>query len=633
MWKLFKSLPRYSLLESFGRTQPNNANRSTQATHHGEEQVIQNSKEQLQFTYNPLNSIERNDQNSLSVRVLHENKWRGKKKDFCDDFWTSIREPYSAVEAVTLGSVVVLGLHLHRLFPQKGHNDKCFYQQLCHMVSSMPGSTQGSKKSVLPSLQGSKISEPEIETPVEEANAPTELQAGAEKPINLENNLSRAIENFMVLASQFKSLVHHNAGLDFAKKGQYSNAVKEWTIASSQGYNKSQFNLALCYELGKGIDKNLQEALKWYKEASESGHKEAIFNLAVMHYKGLGGLKQDKQLAMQLVEKAANLGLTKAQVRLGLLYTESDENKEEAVKLFTKAANKKDPDGQYYLGICHENGWGVKVNECKACELYNLAAKEGHAKAQYNLGVFFEHGRGGLPIDKKTAEVFYEKSAESGNEAAKYDLERLRAERAVELWTETFDQMPDRLKLGFFEHNNCGQAETQTHNSITNKANSVNEATEVDNKTTHKTANTLSTSETVIKQNNDSNSLAIDLGYGTYEDVPKIAHSNSSPTFSYIDQKSNEFYLNLDYQQYNTKDILGNYKVGSLLPQFLNQRIAESPPKFYIGGENHEDTGAEYEFTYFQDETVANKKSPAIVMSGINKSRSAQNFDLIQLGT
>ena len=56
----------------------------------------------------------------------------------------------------------------------------------------------------------------------------------------------------------------------------------------------------------------------------------------------------------------------------------------------------QDPDAQYYLGICYENGWGVSCDLVKARKWYQLAAKANHLEAKHNLAVFYEKGIGGM---------------------------------------------------------------------------------------------------------------------------------------------------------------------------------------------------------------------------------------------
>jgi len=53
----------------------------------------------------------------------------------------------------------------------------------------------------------------------------------------------------------------------------------------------SQFNLGLLYSGGKGIDKDYEEAAKWYRMAADKGLPEAQFNLAVLYQNGQGLLE------------------------------------------------------------------------------------------------------------------------------------------------------------------------------------------------------------------------------------------------------------------------------------------------------------------------------------------------------
>ena len=37
----------------------------------------------------------------------------------------------------------------------------------------------------------------------------------------------------------------------------------------------AQYNLGVCYELGEGVEKDLEEAKKWYQLAAKQGEEEA----------------------------------------------------------------------------------------------------------------------------------------------------------------------------------------------------------------------------------------------------------------------------------------------------------------------------------------------------------------------
>ena len=57
---------------------------------------------------------------------------------------------------------------------------------------------------------------------------------------------------------------------------------------------------------------------------------------------------------------------------------------EEAFKWFMKAANQGDIYAEYNLGICYENGNGVKRNVPEAVKWFTKAAEKGHPKAAEN---------------------------------------------------------------------------------------------------------------------------------------------------------------------------------------------------------------------------------------------------------
>lgn len=53
----------------------------------------------------------------------------------------------------------------------------------------------------------------------------------------------------------------------------------------------------------------LLQAEKYYKLAAEDGHQQALYNLALLYLKGEGCIEKNVNLAIQLLEKAADFGL------------------------------------------------------------------------------------------------------------------------------------------------------------------------------------------------------------------------------------------------------------------------------------------------------------------------------------
>ena len=54
-----------------------------------------------------------------------------------------------------------------------------------------------------------------------------------------------------------------------------SNAFRLYLKAAEAGFSASQFNVGTCYDMGWGVGKNQEEALKWYRKASAQGCKLA----------------------------------------------------------------------------------------------------------------------------------------------------------------------------------------------------------------------------------------------------------------------------------------------------------------------------------------------------------------------
>lgn len=57
-------------------------------------------------------------------------------------------------------------------------------------------------------------------------------------------------------------------------------AFRLYKMAAEQGLTSSQYNVGVCYEKVVGVERDLDEARRWYALAAAKGHERAIKSLA-----------------------------------------------------------------------------------------------------------------------------------------------------------------------------------------------------------------------------------------------------------------------------------------------------------------------------------------------------------------
>ncbi|CAI9551776.1 unnamed protein product [Staurois parvus] len=163
----------------------------------------------------------------------------------------------------------------------------------------------------------------------------------------------------------------------------YKSAFHFFQESAETGYNKAQYNTAVCYEKGKGVAKDMTKAAEYYGLAASGGHQLAKYRYARHLLQSTSG---DTQSALQLLLEAAQAGVKEAQAYLGVFYSkESHFDPEKAAKYFWMAAENGDVQSRYHLGVCYEKGFGVSVSRLEALTHYEKAAKSGHELAQQKL--------------------------------------------------------------------------------------------------------------------------------------------------------------------------------------------------------------------------------------------------------
>lgn len=229
-------------------------------------------------------------------------------------------------------------------------------------------------------------------------------------------SLEEAAESLEAAENACAADIHNELGLELFAAEDAAGALEFFEAGCALGNEKACYNAGVCYEQGIGTQPDVGKAMNFYQLAADKNHLNAIYNLGTLLYEGKAGSK-DVAKAKSLFLRAAERGLTEAQRTLGICHLD-ESNSAEAIPFLRAAAKQEDEEAQYYLGLCLENGWGVKEDVSKAAFYYRKAAAKNHPHATYNLGVLTEFGLG-VPRRPETALDLYRDAAKAGSEEAK----------------------------------------------------------------------------------------------------------------------------------------------------------------------------------------------------------------------
>ena len=203
----------------------------------------------------------------------------------------------------------------------------------------------------------------------------------------------------------------------------YEEAIKWYSKATEQGYVEAQCALGYMYYNGEGVERDYKKAVEWYSKAAEQEYALAEVWLGFL-YKNGEGVEQDYEKAVEWFRKSAEQGYVSAQSELADMYYSGygvEQDYEKAVELYRKAAEQGDACGQDWLGFLYKYGEGVEQDYEKAVEWFRKSAEQGFASAQYNLGDMYKYGEG-VEQDYEKAVEWYRKSAEQGYVSAQSGL-------------------------------------------------------------------------------------------------------------------------------------------------------------------------------------------------------------------
>jgi S1-C subfamily serine protease len=169
------------------------------------------------------------------------------------------------------------------------------------------------------------------------------------------------------------------------EKDKQAIRVKLLGKAARMDHAEAQAHLARCYAKGLGVKKNYSDSVFWATKASQNGSGRGAHILFVCYFYG-HGVKENKEVARQMLILAARRGFVWAQAVLGQELAGSDvagfkTDQQAARKWLTVAAsaplNPENKSGKSAglngLGLLHEKGKGVPKNETEALAYYYLA--------------------------------------------------------------------------------------------------------------------------------------------------------------------------------------------------------------------------------------------------------------------
>lgn len=173
-----------------------------------------------------------------------------------------------------------------------------------------------------------------------------------------------------------------------------TEAIKSFEKAQALGSARAHYNLGVCYERGRTVNKDLDKALMHYKAAVLKGHPLATYNLGVLYLNGHG----NTSTGHSLLEKASRLGVPQAKTFVAHKYLEAG-NYDEAVPLLKEAAAAKDAEALFYLGWCCEKGLAVPKDYAAATKFYARAASQNHAGALNALAAIQEKAQQRVKVE------------------------------------------------------------------------------------------------------------------------------------------------------------------------------------------------------------------------------------------
>lgn len=206
----------------------------------------------------------------------------------------------------------------------------------------------------------------------------------------------------------------------------YAQAYEWWKKASLKSNVRAIANLGMCYQLGRGVERDSVDAIRLYEKSIKEGNsvllkqrtdnvsKSSFDAMLVGHcYENGVGTKKDYMKAAEFYAQAASKGSVDGMRYAGLCYLNA-KVASKAISFFEKGAAKGDVSSGYWAGKILLGGMNVPANKQQAIVYLLKSAEGGMAAAQTEIGTLYADGNGVTKNLTQAAE-WYHKAAFQGN--------------------------------------------------------------------------------------------------------------------------------------------------------------------------------------------------------------------------
>ncbi|KAI8375077.1 hypothetical protein EDC96DRAFT_497811 [Choanephora cucurbitarum] len=206
-----------------------------------------------------------------------------------------------------------------------------------------------------------------------------------------------------------------NKRIDSIAAFEYFKVASEYTPTNDSILNtvaEAQCILARMLFQGEGVTQNTEEALKYLMMSASNDNMYAQFLVGVHYERGID-VTQDLEKARHYYGKSAEGGFPDAQAALGSRLV-AEQNYTEGIEWLEKAIQMGNSRAHVQLGILYDKGEGVEQCNDMALLHYKAAVESNNYAAQYILGLVYYFGRLGRQKNHKEAIRLIKQSAMAG---------------------------------------------------------------------------------------------------------------------------------------------------------------------------------------------------------------------------